>query len=109
MIKNLESAQIMKLDEQVDYATGQVVSKTLSQNKNVSLTLFAFDQHEGLSTHTSTGDALVQVLDGMVEIVIDDTPYTLHKGETICMPANVPHSLYATTRFKMLLTVVFAQ
>lgn len=108
MIKNIDYARIIDLTKEIDIHQGQVISKTLSQNENVSLTLFSFDKDEALSTHTSTGDALLQVLEGTARIVIDDQSFDVSAQQTIVMPANVPHSVYALTPFKMLLTVVFA-
>ena len=106
-IKNINAEEILSLEEQVSYLPGQIVSKTLAQNRAVSLTLFAFDQGEEISSHDSAGDAMVTVLDGAGALTIDGKTYTLRKGETIVMPAGKPHAVYAPERFKMLLTVVF--
>lgn len=106
-IKNLAKSEILKLTEQVDYLTGQIVSKTLTQNDYVSLTLFAFDKDEEISTHESTGDAMVTVLDGTGKFTIGGKEYILNAGETIVMPAKVPHAVYGQEKFKMLLTVIF--
>lgn len=106
-LKNLEYTAVLPLAGQVDYLSGQVVSKTLVQNGSLGLTLFAFDKGEEISTHVSTGDALVQVLDGTGEVSIDSKKYVLHAGECIVMPARHPHAVYAPERFKMLLIVVF--
>jgi len=83
------------------------VSRTLSQGKNLSITLFAFDKGEEISSHSSSGDAFVQILDGEAEITIGEQKHILNAGEVIVMPAGVPHALYAKERFKMLLVVVF--
>lgn len=106
-IKNLAKSEILKLTEQVDYLAGQIVSKTLTQNDYVSLTLFAFDKDEEISTHESTGDAMVTVLDGTGKFTIGGKEYILNAGETIVMPAKVPHAVYGQEKFKMLLTVIF--
>lgn len=106
-IKNIDFSKVIEMDSLVDYKEGQVVSRTLSQGKNLSLTLFAFDKGEEISSHSSGGDALVYVLDGNTEITIGEEKFNLKKGETIVMPAGVPHALYAEDRFKMLLVVVF--
>lgn len=106
-IKNLAKSEILKLTEQVEYLTGQIVSKTLTQNDYVSLTLFAFDKDEEISTHESTGDAMVTVLDGTGKFTIGGKEYILNAGETIVMPAKVPHAVYGQEKFKMLLTVIF--
>lgn len=108
-LKNLKYATVLPLAEQVDYLPGQVVSKTLVQNGALGLTLFAFDKGEEISAHASTGDALVQVLDGTGEVSIDDEKYILQAGECIVMPARHPHAVHAPERFKMLLTVVFPE
>lgn len=109
MLKNIEKSAVLRLSEQIEYHSGQVVSKTLSQNKNVSLTLFSFAEGEEISTHASKGDAVVTVLDGEAEITIDDQLYHVSSGETLVMPANHPHALLARQPFKMLLTVVFPE
>ena len=106
-IKNIEKAQVLTLKNEVSYQPGQVVSKTLAQNNALSVTLFAFDKGEEISTHESGGDALVLCLDGVGKIVIDGKEYILHKDESIVMPAGHPHSVSAVEPFKMMLTVVF--
>jgi len=106
-IKNIEHEAAILLDKQVEYLPGQIVSKTLAQNDAVSLTLFAFGEGEEISSHDSEGDAMVTILDGTGEITIDGRKYTLSAGETIVMPAQKPHAVYAPEQFKMLLTVVF--
>ena len=84
-----------------------MVSKTLAQNDAVSVTLFAFDKGEEISTHESGGDAFVTCLDGTGRITIDGTQYVLHEGQSIVMPARHPHAVYGQEQFKMLLVVVF--
>ncbi len=106
-LKNIEKSTVLQLKEQVEYQAGQVVSKTLVQNKWVSMTLFAFEKDEEISTHESEGDAMVTVLDGTGRITIDGKEYILQCGETIVMPARTPHAVYGQDRFKMLLTVAF--
>jgi len=90
----------------VNYQTEAVVSKTIIEKKTGTVTLFAFDQGQGLSEHTAPFDALVQVLDGEVEIKISGKPFHLKQGEMIIMPANEPHALKAVKSFKMLLTMI---
>ncbi|MEA4915169.1 MAG: cupin domain-containing protein [Christensenella sp.] len=107
MIKNIDFASPMSLGALVTYQTGQIVSRTLAQNRAVSMTLFAFDQGEEISSHESKGDAMVQVLDGKAKITIGEVEFLLTAGETIVMPAGVPHALEAVEPFKMFLTVVF--
>ena len=106
-MKNIDKSAVLALKEQVSYQPGQVVSKTLAQNDAVSVTLFAFDKGEEISTHESGGDAFVTCLDGTGRITIDGTQYVLHEGQSIVMPARHPHAVYGQEQFKMLLVVVF--
>ena len=106
-IKNIEKSQVLTLKNEVSYQPGQVVSKTLAQNNALSVTLFAFDKGEEISTHESGGDAFVTCLDGVGRITIDGKDYELHEGESIVMPARHPHAVYGQAQFKMLLVVVF--
>ena len=106
-IKNIEKAQVLTLKSEVTYQPGQVVSKTLAQNNALSVTLFAFDKGEEISTHESGGDAFVTCLDGVGKITIDGKDYELHEGESIVMPARHPHAVFGQEQFKMLLVVVF--
>ena len=107
ILNNIPHQQALLLKEQVAYVEGQVVSKTLVQNKGLGITLFAFAKGEGISTHESKGDALVTALDGEGVIKIDDETYALKACESIVMPANHPHSVYAAkeTPVKMMLVV----
>ena len=107
MLKNYDMATVLTMEEQVAYQPGQVVSKTLAQNDAVSVTLFAFDKGEEISTHESGGDALVLCLDGEGRITVDGVEHILHEGESILMPARHPHAVSGQERFKMLLVVVF--
>ena len=106
IMKNINKAKVMVLKDQVSYQEGQIVSKTLVQNESVSITLFAFDKGEEISTHESGGDAFVTCLDGMGRITIDGKEYLLREGESIVMPARHPHAVYGQEPFKMLLVVV---
>lgn len=106
-MKNISQAQVLVLKDQVSFQKGQVVSKTLAQNSALSITLFAFDKGEEISTHASGGDAFVTCLEGVGRITIDGTPYLLQEGECIVMPAGHPHAVYGEEAFKMLLVVVF--
>ena len=99
-------AKASKLDDLIDYQQGSVVSRTLVDKKTGTITLFAFDESQGLSEHTAPYDALVYVIDGEVEITISGEPLSLKKGEMTIMPANEPHALTAKTKFKMLLTMI---
>lgn len=90
----------------VEYQQDAVVSKTILKKNTGTVTLFAFDEGQGLSEHTAPFDAMVQVLDGEVEITISGKPYSLTQGEFIVMPANEPHALKGVKRFKMMLTMI---
>ena len=107
IMKNINKAEVLELKEQVSYHDGQIVSKTLVQNANVSITLFAFSKGEEISSHESGGDAFVTCLDGKGKITIDEKEYFLCSGESIIMPAKHPHAVYGEENFKMLLVVVF--
>ncbi|MGB9841035.1 cupin domain-containing protein [Thermovenabulum sp.] len=107
LIKNINASEIYNLKELVDYREGIIESRTLSQGKNLSITLFAFDKNEEISAHSSPGDAFVYIIDGEAEINIGDKKFRLKEGQTIIMPAGIPHSLFAVERFKMLLIVIF--
>ena len=107
IIKNIDFSTPLQMESLVAYQDGQVVSRTLAQNKHMNMTLFAFDKNEEISSHESSGDAMVYILDGESDITIGDSHFTVKAGETIVMPAGVPHALLAKERFKMLLIVVF--
>ncbi|MDD5411774.1 MAG: cupin domain-containing protein [Methylobacter sp.] len=98
--------EIMPLVEMINYQNGAVVSKTIIDKNTGTVTLFAFDMGQGLSEHTAPFDALVQVLDGEVEIRISGKPFHLKQGEIIIIPASKPHALKAVSNFKMLLTMI---
>ena len=107
VLKNeLPPAQALRLGEQVGYVDGSIVSRTLAKAPGGSLTLFAFDAGQELSEHTAPFDAFVQVLDGAVELTIGGARVAAGAGETVLMPAGVPHAVRATERFKMLLSMV---
>ncbi|MBW2156301.1 MAG: thioredoxin family protein [Deltaproteobacteria bacterium] len=106
LIKNVLFSEPHNLDELVAYESGRVVSRTFSQNSSLSITLFSFDEGEGLSRHTAPGDAMVQILDGEAVVNIDGKEMTVGKGQVVVMPADIPHSVTAVKRFKMLLTLV---
>ena len=94
------------LDDLITYKPGSVVSRTVITRPVGTVTLFAFDKGEGLSEHTAPFDALVQVLDGSVEITIAGRPYRVAKGGMIVMPAGKPHALRAIEKFKMMLVMI---
>ena len=103
MIDDLKPNSLVNM---LNYQEGSVVSKIILEKKTGTLTLFAFDQGQGLSEHTTPFDAFVQILDGEAEIKISGKTYHLKQGEAIIMPANEPHALKAVKRFKMLLIMI---
>lgn len=98
--------QAIRLVDLADYQKGSVVSRTIIDKKTGTVTLFAFDEGQGLSEHTVPFDALVYLLDGEAEIVISGKAIRLKQGEMVIMPANQPHALRAVKNFKMILTMV---
>ena len=106
-IKNIDHETVLNLADQIHAEPGQIVSKTLAQNKAVSLTLFAFSKGEEISTHDSTGDAMVHVIDGVGQFTVDGAEHICKAGDVLVMPAKKPHAVFAKEDFKMLLTVVF--
>lgn len=98
--------QVFDLKNLVDYQNGAVVSREIVNRPTGTVTLFAFDRGQGLSEHTAPFDAMVQVLEGEVEITIDGTPHRVTAGRVLIMPAQHPHALKAVERFKMLLIMI---
>lgn len=105
-IKKLPVSTVMDLKQFISVENRQVSSLTLVQRPNLAITLLSLDKGTSIGGHSSPGDAMVQVLSGQTEITIGSDKYAVHAGETIIMPANVPHALYASEAFQMLLTVV---
>ena len=93
-------------NQSIEYAKQAVVSKHILKKETGSISLFAFDKGEGLSEHTAPFDAVVFIVDGKAEIIIDGNSNVLDAGETIVMPANIPHALKAVEQFKMVLTMI---
>jgi quercetin dioxygenase-like cupin family protein len=106
-MKNIEFEKALDLKDLVAYGQGQVVSRTLAQNNAVSITLFAFDTGEEISSHKSGGDAMITILEGKANITIGEGNHNLSEGQSIVMPAGIPHAVAADGPFKMLLVVVF--
>jgi len=98
--------QAMLLAHTVDYQKGSIVSRTVIDKKSGTVTLFAFDEGQGLSEHTAPFDALVYIIDGAARINISGTPFSVKGGETIIMPAHEPHAVRAVKRFKMMLVMI---
>jgi quercetin dioxygenase-like cupin family protein len=99
-------AEVVRLIDLVNYQEGAVVSRTLVNRATATLTLFAFDEGQGLSEHTAPFDAVAHLLEGEAEIVVSGKSIRTTVGEAVLMPANQPHSLKALSRFKMLLTMI---
>ena len=99
-------AKALQLSGLAEYQRGVVVSRTLLDRKIGTITIFAFDEGQGLSEHAAPFDAFVQIVDGEAEITISGKPLTARAGEVVIMPANEPHALRAVKRFKMLLTMI---
>jgi quercetin dioxygenase-like cupin family protein len=106
MEKLFQKGVVVDLSSLVDYSAGGVVSKQIVKSAAGNITLFSFDKGEGLSEHTAPFDALVQILEGEMEIVVDGNHSRMKAGESLVLPANVPHALTAVQRFKMLLTMI---
>ena len=100
-----EAARFSKL---VDYQKGSIVSRTLIDKKTGTVTVFAFDENEALSEHTAPFEALVYVFDGEAEVVISGKLHMLKADEIIILPANLPHSVRAIKKFKMMLIMIRA-
>jgi quercetin dioxygenase-like cupin family protein len=98
--------KVLNLQKMVEYSPGGVISKQVLKNASGNITLFSFDQGQGLSEHTAPFDAVVQILNGEAEIIIGGASHTVKEGETIIMPANITHALQAIKPFKMLLTMI---
>ena len=105
-VSELPSAQAVKLDATIDYAPGAIVSKTIAKTATATMTLFAFDAGQGLSEHSAPFDAYVMVLDGSTRLTIGGEKVTARAGETVRMPANIPHAVHAPKPFKMLLLML---
>ncbi len=94
------------LENEVEYQNDTIVSKQLIKSQAGNITLFAFSKGEGLSEHTAPFDAFISILDGNAKVFIDKKEYALEAGESIIMPANIPHALQAEEKFKMMLVMI---
>ncbi|UCD93621.1 MAG: cupin domain-containing protein [Candidatus Zixiibacteriota bacterium] len=102
----LDPAVVYRLDNLLEYADESIVSRTVLKSEVGTITLFSFDAGQELSEHTTPYDAMVQVLDGEAELTIGGKTVVPKAGETVIMPADVPHAVRAVKRFKMLLTMI---
>lgn len=98
--------RVIRLKDLVSYADGTVASRMIISRKAGNITLFSFDENEGLSEHTAPYDAMVTILEGQCEVWVSGPTYQMKEGDTIIFPANVPHALSAVTKFKMSLTMI---
>jgi len=100
------AAQVLLLKDLANYQTNSVVSREILKKLTGTVTIFAFDQGQGLSEHTTPFDALVYIIDGTAQIMISGVDHRLSAGEMIIMPANRPHALKALEKFKMMLVMI---
>ncbi|MGH9642102.1 MAG: cupin domain-containing protein [Terriglobales bacterium] len=102
----IAGAQPLALLDAVNYQEGSVVSRAILKREKGNITLFAFDEGQGLSEHTSPFDAIVQAIEGEAEVTVAGKPISLRTGEVVLLPAGKPHAVKANARFKMLLTMI---
>lgn len=105
----LEKGKVFVANKMIDYANGGVVSKELIHSNSGSVTLFSFDEGQGLSEHFAPFDALLQVTDGEMELTVEDTVFTIKAGESFVIPSGARHSVKAARRFKMIITMIREQ
>ena len=109
VFKNIPASEAVDLSQLVEIRQGEVVSRTLAQTSKANVTLFAFSKGEAISSHVSDGDAVITVLEGKGKITIGEKEQVVSAGETILMPANIPHAVEAAEDFKMFLLVIFPE
>jgi quercetin dioxygenase-like cupin family protein len=98
--------KILSLPDETQFATNGIVSRTLLRTPTTRVVLFGFAEGQELSEHTSTSQALIQVLSGRCEFTLDGKPHALKAGDLLHMPPNLPHAVKATEKFSMLLTLL---
>jgi len=101
-----EKSKIFSFSDSVEYASGGILSKTVLKKETGNISLFSFAKGEALSEHTAPFDAMIQVVDGRGEIIIGGKSFVLESGESIIMPAGIPHAVKAVEKFKMVLTMI---
>lgn len=101
-----EKSKVFRFGDSIDYSPGGIVSKTVLKKETGNVSLFSFSRGESLSEHTAPFDAMIQVVEGTGEIIIGGRSYILSAGDSIVMPADIPHSVKAAEDFKMLLTMI---
>ena len=99
-------ATVFNAVSEVDYSSNGIISKRILDKKTGNITLFSFDKGQRLSEHTAPFDAVVQVIEGQAEILIAGKPNKLQAGETIIMPAGIPHAVNGIEKFKMILIMI---
>jgi len=104
--KEFSHSMVMDFALKVEYSAEGIVSKRVLQKEKGNVSLFAFDKDQQLSEHSAPFDALIQLLEGKGRITIGGKPFVLKGGQSIIMPANIPHAVYALEKFKMLLTMI---
>lgn len=108
MTEQASNNDVVNLSTALEYQVQSVISRVLLKNAGGTITLFAFDQGEGLSEHKTPYDAFVTVVDGSARIRIADRDHSLEVGDSLLLPANIPHAVDAVTKFKMLLVMIKA-
>ncbi len=106
IMAQFEKGKVFNASESIDYAEGGIVSKELVHSRAGSVTLFAFDEGQGLSEHTAPFDALIQVIDGELALTVDHEECLVKAGESYVIPSGAAHALHAGRRFKMMLTMI---
>jgi len=106
MNDKIDHSEVFDFTKKVTFSSNGIVSKRIIQKQSGNVTLFAFDQGQELSEHSAPYDALVQVLEGKAQIMINKSEYIVSSGESIIMPAHIPHAVRAPEAFKMLLTMI---
>jgi quercetin dioxygenase-like cupin family protein len=101
-----EHSNVFRFPEKVDYSSEGIISKRVIDRPVGTVTLFSFDRGQRLSTHSAPYDAMLQVIEGRAEVIINEVQFSLATGETIIMPAGIPHAVNALEKFKMVLTMI---
>jgi quercetin dioxygenase-like cupin family protein len=101
-----EKSKVFTFNESITYSDGGIISKTVLKKQTGNISLFSFDKGEALSEHTAPFDAVIMVVDGRGEVIIGGKSFILEAGQTIIMPANIPHAVNAEEKFKMVLIMI---
>ncbi len=104
--KQFEKSKIIQLEKSIDYSDDAIISKTILKKETGNITFFSFDKGQQLSEHTAPFDAVVHIIDGKADIIIDKKRNSLTQGDMIIMPANIPHAVEAPEKFKMILIMI---